>query len=74
MIFFYQAVCEHLTNSSLDDQSLLVELFKGVSVYSNYTGEIQCLDVNQTANQALGDLGWDFQVINLIVIIIFAIT
>jgi len=56
-----KAVCEHLTNSSLDDQSLLVELFKGVSVYSNYTGQIQCLDVNQTANQALGDMGWDFQ-------------
>jgi len=56
-----KAVCEHLTNSSLDDQSLLVELFNGVSVYSNYTGQIQCLDVNQTAYQALGDLGWDFQ-------------
>lgn len=55
-------MCEHLTNSSLDDQSLLVELFNGVSVYSNYTGQIQCLDVNQTAYQALGDLGWDFQV------------
>lgn len=56
-----KSVCGHLTNSSVNDESLLVQLFEGLSVYSNYTGQLQCLDVNQTANQALGDLGWDFQ-------------
>ena len=61
--FSMQAVCEHLTNSSLDDHSLLDELFKGLSVYANFTGQTKCLDVSQQADQSLGDMGWDFQVI-----------
>ena len=60
--FRLQAVCEHLTNSSLDDHSLLMELFKGLSVYANFTGQTKCLDVSQQADQSLGDMGWDFQV------------
>ncbi|KAI9562235.1 hypothetical protein GHT06_013200 [Daphnia sinensis] len=56
-----KAVCEHLTNSSLDDHSLLDEIFKGLSVYANFTGQTQCLDVSQQADQSLGDMGWDFQ-------------
>jgi lysosomal Pro-X carboxypeptidase len=63
VIYFHlQAVCEHLTNSSLDDHSLLDELFKGLSVYANFTGQTKCLDVSQQADQSLGDMGWDFQV------------
>ncbi len=55
-------MCEHLTNSSLDDHSLLDELFKGLSVYANFTGQTKCLNVDQQADQSLGDMGWDFQV------------
>lgn len=54
-------VCELFTNSSLDSHSLLVEIFKGLTVYANFTGQTKCLDVNQIADQSLGDLGWDFQ-------------
>ena len=45
----------------MDDQSLLLQLFQGISVYANFTGQTTCIDTNEQADQSLGDLGWDFQ-------------
>ena len=60
--FHLQAVCEHLTNSSLEDHPLLEEVFQGLSIYTNFTGQAKCVDFNKTADESLGELGWDFQV------------
>lgn len=56
-----QAVCKHLTNSTLEDRALLIQIFQGLSVYTNFTGQTKCLEIGFQADQSLGDLGWDFQ-------------
>ncbi|XP_045116836.1 lysosomal Pro-X carboxypeptidase-like [Portunus trituberculatus] len=56
-----KVVCSHLTDSSHDGKALLEELFAGLTVYFNYTGESKCLDAGQQADVRLDDQGWDFQ-------------
>ncbi|XP_059489332.1 lysosomal Pro-X carboxypeptidase [Neocloeon triangulifer] len=53
-------VCQYLRDPKLGAKELLGQIFKGVSVYFNYTGKAKCLDV-ESADGALGDQGWDFQ-------------
>ncbi|XP_045616290.1 lysosomal Pro-X carboxypeptidase [Procambarus clarkii] len=59
--FPIKVVCSHLTNPEQVPTALLQELFEGLSVYFNYTGEAKCLDSNQQADVRLDDKGWDFQ-------------
>lgn len=42
---------------------LLEELFSGLTVYVNFTGETKCVNIDQQADVRLDDRGWDFQVI-----------
>jgi len=59
--FPIKAVCEKMTNSSLEDRPLLQQVFRGLSVYANFSGQSECLDPDDGADQALGARGWDFQ-------------
>ena len=63
LIIFEQVVCSRLTDPSREGKYLLEELFAGLSVYFNYTGQSKCLDADQQADVRLDDRGWDFQVI-----------
>ncbi|XP_076065811.1 lysosomal Pro-X carboxypeptidase [Oratosquilla oratoria] len=56
-----KTVCNELKNSTVKGQDLLQELFKGLTVYFNFTGSSTCLDYKQNADPRLGDFGWDFQ-------------
>ncbi|KAJ9593964.1 hypothetical protein L9F63_014605 [Diploptera punctata] len=57
----YEVMCQQLYNSSMTDKVLLKSLFKAVNVYFNYTGSANCLDIESSATQNLGDLGWSYQ-------------
>jgi len=35
-LLFFKAVCEKMTNSSLEDRPLLQQVFRGLSVYANF--------------------------------------
>ncbi len=64
-IFFdnFQAVCKVLSNPNESGKVLLKSIFKGVSIYFNYTGSAKCLDFTDGAVGQLGVAdGWDFQV------------
>ncbi|XP_069939973.1 lysosomal Pro-X carboxypeptidase isoform X1 [Cherax quadricarinatus] len=56
-----KVVCSHLTEANNDPKPLLEEVFQGLTVYFNYTGDSKCLDINQQADSRLDDYGWDFQ-------------
>ncbi|XP_017889844.1 lysosomal Pro-X carboxypeptidase [Ceratina calcarata] len=53
-------VCSHLTNESLTGTELLLAVQNAVNVYTNYTGEMKCLDVNNST-PLLDAGGWPFQ-------------
>ncbi|XP_076371487.1 lysosomal Pro-X carboxypeptidase isoform X1 [Tachypleus tridentatus] len=56
-----KAACQHLSGKPLDERSLLLKIYKAVSVFQNYTGDIRCFNISQTGGQSLGERGWDFQ-------------
>lgn len=55
-------VCSKLTDADRKGKALLQELFAGLTVYFNYTGESKCLNADEQADVRLDDRGWDFQV------------
>ncbi|CAK9803908.1 Lysosomal Pro-X carboxypeptidase [Anthophora quadrimaculata] len=54
------AVCKHLTNESLAGTELLTAVHKAINVFTNYTSETKCLDLNNSTPQ-LDAIGWPFQ-------------
>ncbi|KAG0721999.1 Lysosomal Pro-X carboxypeptidase [Chionoecetes opilio] len=56
-----EVVCSHLTEPGREGKALLEELFEGVTVYFNYTGQSKCLDYTEEADARLDDRGWSFQ-------------
>lgn len=42
--------------------SILQALYNALQVYSNYTGQIKCLDIKSAYDPSMGSQGWDFQV------------
>ncbi|KAJ1119954.1 hypothetical protein NDU88_008137 [Pleurodeles waltl] len=56
-----QVVCKFLSNPSLDDKTLLQNIFQAINVYYNYSGNTQCLNISQAATASLGDKGWSYQ-------------
>nr|CAD7398983.1 unnamed protein product [Timema cristinae] len=57
-----RVVCGYLTNSRESDKDLLKRLYKGLNVFFNFTGQVNCLDINQSSTSQLNDQGWDYQV------------
>uniref|UniRef100_A0A1B0CY54 Lysosomal Pro-X carboxypeptidase n=1 Tax=Lutzomyia longipalpis TaxID=7200 RepID=A0A1B0CY54_LUTLO len=53
--------CWRLKGKNLNDTQLVESLAEAVSVYSNYTNKVKCLDVKTSTTDALGTRGWDFQ-------------
>lgn len=41
---------------------ILQALYNALQVYSNYTGQIKCLDIKSAYDSSMGAQGWDFQV------------
>lgn len=58
-----QEVCKPMKNHKEDDFTLLGSVFKGLSVYFNYTGTSKCLDILTSSAPTLGEKGWGYQVI-----------
>jgi len=58
-----RAMCEHMTDSSEDDDTLLQSLALAVNVYSNYTGDTMCNDISdsQESNLTSSEEPWSFQ-------------
>lgn len=50
-----------MTNSKVDDQTLLKSVFQGLSIYFNYTGSAKCLDTSSAYSEEMMN-GWDYQV------------
>lgn len=55
-----QELCKSMTNHSEDAETLLKSVFAGLSVYFNYTGTAECLDISSV--YPVGMNGWDYQV------------
>lgn len=55
-----QELCKSMTNHSEDAETLLKSVFAGLSVYFNYTGTADCLDVSSV--YPIGMNGWNYQV------------
>lgn len=53
-------MCKHLTNESLAGTELLTAVHKAINVFTNYTSETKCLDLNNSTPQ-LDAVGWPFQ-------------
>lgn len=51
-----------MKNHTEDDLTLLGSVFSGLSVYFNYTGTSQCLDILTSSAPTLGEQGWNYQV------------
>ncbi|CAL7948405.1 unnamed protein product [Xylocopa violacea] len=58
--FPVNAVCKHLTNESLAGTELLTAIHKAISIFTNYTSETKCLNLNDSTPQ-LDAIGWPFQ-------------
>ena len=41
---------------------MLERLFTAISVYYNYTGEVQCFNTSVYMTSAASDVAWDYQV------------
>ncbi|XP_023220750.1 lysosomal Pro-X carboxypeptidase-like [Centruroides sculpturatus] len=55
------ATCQFLKNSSQPDHILIQNLMKAVSVFQNFTGNVQCFNLSNSGGTSLGENGWDFQ-------------
>lgn len=51
--------CNNFSNKTLEGKPLITALGKALQVYTNFTGNIKCLSMNQTTS--IGESGWDFQ-------------
>ncbi|OQV22879.1 Lysosomal Pro-X carboxypeptidase [Hypsibius exemplaris] len=60
-----KAACQHLSDlcSFKTDRDLLIAVYKGISVYYNYTGQVKdCFNISDSSTgTALGDTQWDYQ-------------
>ncbi|KAJ8872771.1 hypothetical protein PR048_026387 [Dryococelus australis] len=57
-----KVLCSYLNDSILPDRQLLESMFRAVSVYFNYTGDAECLNLDSSALYPdLGTDGWDYQ-------------
>lgn len=54
-------VCKYLTDETLPDEQLLLNIYKAVSVFQNYSGETPCFNVSQSGGSTLGTDTWDYQ-------------
>ncbi|KAL2729995.1 lysosomal Pro-X carboxypeptidase [Vespula maculifrons] len=52
--------CNHLSNKSLTGKPLLTALYKALNVFTNYTGQTNCTDI-ENASGNLDALAWDYQ-------------
>jgi len=59
-----QGACEFLTGTYDTDDEILTAIASAAFFYSNYTGQIPCIDTQQDASPSLGDLGWAYQSCN----------
>jgi len=55
------AVCNAISDPGQSDKVLLKSIFKGISIYFNYTGQASCLNASDEATGDLNAGGWDFQ-------------
>jgi hypothetical protein len=53
-------------NSIRDPLSLVRAIQRGINVYSNYTGELKCLDISSDTPSDLGVAAWGYQVTEII--------
>lgn len=53
--------CYKLHDISSKPDLFLEQLGEALSVYTNYTGNVKCIELDSTS-QSVGELGWDYQV------------
>ncbi|KAK2505776.1 hypothetical protein MC885_019183 [Smutsia gigantea] len=56
-----KVVCQYLKNPNVSDLQLLQNIFQALNVYYNYSGQVRCLNISETATGNLGSLGWSYQ-------------
>ncbi|XP_015100166.1 lysosomal Pro-X carboxypeptidase isoform X1 [Vicugna pacos] len=56
-----KVVCQYLKNPSVSDSLLLQNIFQALNVYYNYSGQVRCLNISETATSSLGAQGWSYQ-------------
>ncbi|XP_055926589.1 lysosomal Pro-X carboxypeptidase-like isoform X2 [Argiope bruennichi] len=53
--------CQFLLDESVDDETLVINIYKAASVFLNYTGNTKCNDVFQTTGPSIDSGLWDYQ-------------
>ncbi|XP_064144838.1 lysosomal Pro-X carboxypeptidase isoform X2 [Loxodonta africana] len=56
-----KVVCQYFKDPKVSDQLLVQNLFQALNVYYNYSGQVKCLNISETATSSLGSLGWSYQ-------------
>ena len=57
-----QVACSYLTDPGVDDQQLLTNIYKAISVFTNYTGQTECNQIAESsADDRLGTSAWEYQ-------------
>lgn len=57
-------MCQPIKYIQGSPEVLLTELFKGLSVYFNYSTTAKCMNYKSAMPDSLDDRGWDLQVIH----------
>lgn len=56
-----KVVCQKLENSNVNDTQLLMNIYKALNVYYNYSGQAKCMNISETTTSSLGLQGWSYQ-------------
>ncbi|XP_017656403.2 lysosomal Pro-X carboxypeptidase-like isoform X2 [Nannospalax galili] len=56
-----KVVCEYLINPHLSDSLLLQSIYQAVNIYYNYSGQMRCNNIFETAIASLGSQVWGYQ-------------
>ncbi|GFW06647.1 lysosomal Pro-X carboxypeptidase [Trichonephila clavipes] len=53
--------CKFLIDESVDDETLVLNIAKAANVFHNFTGKVECNDMNKSGGASLGDEIWEYQ-------------
>lgn len=59
---------KYIADLEMMSLQLLTAIAEASSIYYNYTGQSECLNVNQTAVSSLDNTAWNFQVMRFVMI------
>lgn len=53
--------CKFLIDEYVDEETLVINIAKSANVFHNFTGNVECNDMNKSGGSSLGDEVWEYQ-------------